>query len=231
MAGLAGAPADGVAQYRRVVVWRHGQTSWNAAGRFQGQTDIELDEVGRAQAEASARLLAALSPGRVVASDLTRARDTGEALGRLAGLPVTVDLRLRETYAGRWQGLTFAQIDEQFPEEAAGWATGDVTVVPGGGECRLDVAARVCAAVEEHLRGLPENGLLVLATHGGAARVAIASLLGLPHDRWAVMSGLANCNWSMLEEMGPEKATRGLRWRLAAHNAGSLPEPVTVQEG
>ncbi|OMH36835.1 histidine phosphatase family protein [Tersicoccus sp. Bi-70] len=229
--GFDGAGGLHAANGRRVIVWRHGRTPWNAAGRFQGQTDIDLDEVGEAQAESSARLLAALDPDLIVASDLTRARKTGEALGRVTGLPVTLDERLRETNAGRWQGLTFAEINEQFPEESAAWSTGDVDVAPGGGESRLDVAARVCAAIEEHLEALPDDGLLVLATHGGAARVAIASLLGLPHGSWSVLSGLANCNWSMVEEMGADKAARGLRWRLAEHNAGSLPEPVVVEEG
>ncbi|HEU4490154.1 MAG TPA: histidine phosphatase family protein, partial [Jiangellales bacterium] len=59
---------------RRVVLWRHGRTEWNAAGRFQGQSDVALDDSGRAQAERSARLLAALWPTVLVSSDLLRAR-------------------------------------------------------------------------------------------------------------------------------------------------------------
>src|SRR6202020_3590529 len=66
----------------RLVLWRHGQTVWNLEGRFQGQTDIELDSAGQAQAEGAARLLAALRPDAIVSSDLRRASGTAAPLGR-----------------------------------------------------------------------------------------------------------------------------------------------------
>ncbi len=67
---------------RRLVLWRHGRTEWNAAKRFQGQIDVSLDAVGLAQAESAAALLAGLHPDRIVSSDLSRARATAEALSR-----------------------------------------------------------------------------------------------------------------------------------------------------
>ena len=90
---------------RRVLLLRHGQTSWNAEDRFQGQTDVDLDDVGRRQASRAARLLAALQPHALVSSDLRRARDTAAALATLTGLEAVSDPRLRETYAGAWQGI------------------------------------------------------------------------------------------------------------------------------
>ena len=89
---------------RRVVLWRHGQTVWNAENRFQGQIDVPLDEVGVQQAGRAARLLAALSPDLIVSSDLRRAVDTAAVLADILGQSVLVDAGLRETYAGEWEG-------------------------------------------------------------------------------------------------------------------------------
>ncbi|HSK26865.1 MAG TPA: histidine phosphatase family protein [Jiangellales bacterium] len=210
---------------RRVVLWRHGRTEWNAAGRFQGQSDIELDDAGRAQAERAARLLAALWPTLLVSSDLRRAHDTASALARLTGLEVETDPDLREIYAGRFQGLLGAEIAERFPEDHARWREGDPLEPVGGGETRLEVAERVARAVERVAARLPEDGLAVLATHGGAARLGIARLIGLPVEHFGSLGVLSNCSWSMLAE------DRSGGWQLVEHNAGTLPEPVELVEG
>lgn len=211
---------------KRLLFWRHGRTEWNAAGRFQGQTDIALDDVGQEQARRAAALLAGLKPAAIISSDLSRTRDTAAALADLTGLVPALDSRLRETYAGRWEGLSFAQIDELFPAESTAWKSGAVQVQPGGGETRLEVGRRVAAAALDAAAGMDPNGLLVVVTHGGATRSGLAQLLGLPEKYWAVLSGLANCHWSVLEEHDTPGG-----WRLAEHNAGSLPEPMVSQEG
>ncbi|MBS2963932.1 histidine phosphatase family protein [Actinocrinis puniceicyclus] len=203
---------------RRVVVWRHGQTEWNVEGRFQGQTDVPLDAVGRDQARRAARLLAALRPHAIVASDLSRAAETARELSALTGLGVALDAGLRETFAGTWQGLTDNEIREKFPEQFAAWKR-DHSVRRGGGELETEVADRVVPAILRALDGVPAGGTLVVVSHGGSSRVAIGRLLGLPAEHWSSLGGLSNCCWSVLGE-----ATRG--WRLLEHNAGSLPEPV-----
>ncbi|MBQ1443694.1 MAG: histidine phosphatase family protein [Renibacterium sp.] len=211
---------------RRLLFWRHGRTEWNLAGRFQGQTDIGLDDVGREQARRSAALLAGLRPSAIVSSDLSRTRETAGYLAEQTGLVPTLDPRLRETFAGRWEGLTFTEIDQAFPDESAAWKSGTVHVRPGGGESRFEVGERVAAGTLAATAGVRPDGLLVVVTHGGAARSGLASLLGLPSEYWGAISGLANCHWSVLEE---HDAPGG--WRLTEHNAGSLPEPVVGQEG
>ncbi len=208
---------------RRVVLWRHGRTAWNATARFQGTTDVPLDDVGHAQAERAARDLATLRPHLLVSSDLDRARATAQALADLVGLPVEADAALRETYAGSWQGLTRSEILAHDPDGFARWAAGE-DVRPGGGESRTDVAGRVSAAVLRHAACLPPGGTLVIATHGGAARAGIGALLGLPIEHWTALGGLVNCAWSVLEEQ-PDG-----RWRLVEHNARSLPEDVVGDE-
>lgn len=204
---------------RRIVLWRHGQTAWNLDGRLQGQTDVPLDEIGREQAQTAARLLAALEPSVIVSSDLSRAAETAAALARLVKLDIVLDEGLRETFVGTWQGLTDAQIKEQFPEEYAAWRSDHYHYRRGGGEIEPEVADRSVAAVERALKLVPDRGTLVVVTHGGTARVTIARLLDLPQQSTGVLGGLSNCCWSVLGE-----GHRG--WRLLEHNAGSLPEPV-----
>lgn len=200
------------------MLWRHGQTRWNVEDRFQGHTDVGLDDTGRDQARRAARLLAALQPQAIVSSDLRRASETARALADLTGVPVQEDPRLRETFGGSWQGLTVSEIRGMDADAYALWRTG-ADVPAGGAETRSDVAARVRPAVLEALAPLPPGGTLVVVTHGGSSRAAIGSLLELPMDRWAVVGGLSNCCWSVLEQAGDG-------WRLVEHNAGSLPTPV-----
>lgn len=204
------------------MLWRHGQTRWNVEDRFQGHTDVDLDETGRDQARRAARLLAALEPQAIVSSDLLRAASTARTLSLLTGVPVDEDPRLRETFGGSWQGLTVSQIRDLDADAYALWRSG-ADVPAGGAETRSDVAARVVPALLGALAPLPAGSTLVAVTHGGSARAAIGSLLDLPMDRWAVVGGLSNCCWSVLEETGD-------RWRLVEHNAGSLPTPVMSDE-
>jgi len=200
------------------VLWRHGRTEWNSSGRFQGLADIALDETGLAQAERSARMLATLAPAAIVSSDLARATNTAEALARLTGLSVTLDAGLREFDVGSWQGLTGEEIKAKYAEDYKAWRHGE-PVRRGGGELDVEVAERAAAAIERAVEKVPESGVLVVVSHGGAIRVAINRMLGIPPVLWGAIGPLANCCWSVLGE-----AKRG--WRLLEHNAGTLPEPV-----
>ena len=175
----------------RLVLWRHGRTEWNSERRFQGQTDIALDETGRSQAAEAARHLALLPPSRIVSSDLQRAQATAAELGRLTGLPIATDSRLRETYAGGWQGLSREELMAQHGPEVMAWGAGS-DLRPGGGERRSEVAARMVAAITDAIRDLPADSTLVIATHGGSARAAVGALLGLPVEYWAILGVLTN---------------------------------------
>ena len=201
---------------RRIVCLRHGQTLWNLERRFQGHTDIPLDETGLAQAVRAASLLASLRPSLIVSSDLRRANDTGLALGRLAGLEVNVDEDFRERSGGEWEGLTGKEIAERWPSEYLSWEA-------PGGESVTEVADRVAAGMRRWAAKLDEDGLLVIASHGAALRLGIARLLGLPEHLWPALGGLGNCSWSVLEE-----GRKG--WRLLEHNAGTLPEPISSDD-
>ncbi|MER6510544.1 histidine phosphatase family protein [Nonomuraea sp. NPDC001636] len=201
---------------RRIVCLRHGQTLWNVEHRFQGHSDIPLDETGVAQAARAASLLASLRPTLIVSSDLQRAHDTALALGRLVGLDVTVDKDFRERGGGQWEGLTRDEIAARWPEEYVAWEAPD-------GEPVSEVATRVAASMRKWAAKLGDDGLLVVASHGAALRLGICELLGLPEELWPALGGLGNCSWSVLQE-----GRQG--WRLLEHNAGTLPEPISSDD-
>ncbi len=195
------------------MVWRHGRTDWNVAGRFQGQLDPPLDAVGREQV---ARAAAALSAGLpragtvVVTSDLVRAVDTAVALAELLGVPVVQDPRLREHGMGSWEGLTRDEVAARFPDQYAAWRAGQ-PVIDRGGEDPLAVQARALAAVAD----LPQASTAVVVTHGGTAGRLMEGLLRLEEHHRRLLGPLGNCAWS-------ELAVQGSRWRLVRHNVSAF---------
>jgi glucosyl-3-phosphoglycerate phosphatase len=219
-------------QPRRLVLWRHGRTQWNLEHRFQGHSDIALDDVGLLQASESAKILATLDPDLIVASDLDRARSTAQALADLVGLDVVIDPDLRETNGGAWEGLVAGHLRETFPNYVK-WADDQDVRPDGGGETRAEVATRVVRAVTRALELLPAASTLVVVAHGGALRAGMGRLLGIPQEHWGALGGLNNCAWSVLEErrtLREDELSTGSeppqRWRLQEYNGWSLPEPA-----
>ncbi|RSM60562.1 histidine phosphatase family protein [Amycolatopsis sp. WAC 01376] len=198
---------------RRLVLWRHGETDYNAAGRMQGHLDSALTPVGWNQARFAVPALARFSPDLVIASDLRRATDTATVLTEAIGVPLRIDKRLRETHLGEWQGFTGQQVDESYPGERARWRV-DATWAPPGGESRVDVAERAMEVVADlDLPNSDAGDAVLLATHGGLIIALTAKLLGLPVTSWPALGGIANCHWV-------ELTRRDGNWRLAAYNAG-----------
>lgn len=201
----------------RVLLWRHGRTAANADGRFQGQLDVPLDEVGQGQAKVAAEALEAVlgtAPCRIITSDLSRACDTAQVLAERLGLELTRDVRLREVHAGAWEGLLRDEIVAGWPEAHAAWLAGDDLPL-GGGERRSEAGARLAEAVREHTAA-QDGGTLVIVTHGGAMRAALLRLLGLPRTAWSVFGALRNAHWVVL-------TPRGGSWTLAEYNVGVAP--------
>lgn len=205
----------------RLIIWRHGRTEWNATGRFQGQLDPPLDDHGRAQAAATAPLLAgglSAADTVVVSSDLARAVETAETLTALLGEALRVDRRLREHGLGTWEGLTRAEVADRYPEQYADWLAGRA-VQGRGGEETADVAARALGALAD----LPEVPNAVVVTHGGTGLRLIEALLELGPAHRRVFGPLGNCAWSELLRQGD-------RWRLMRHNS-SASRVVPPREG
>jgi glucosyl-3-phosphoglycerate phosphatase len=206
----------------RVLLWRHGQTDWNIVNRFQGHSDIPLNDVGRYQVKHAAEILAGMNPTAIISSDLGRARATAQALADLVGLPVTTHENLRETNGGLWEGKTGKENRAEDFENFIRWIDGDDNPAGTTGEKRSQVAARAVGVIMKELEGKTDQ-LLVVATHGGTARCVLGELLQLPLSHWGVIGGLSNASWSILE-----RNTR--QWNLIEHNAGSIPEPVYGEE-
>lgn len=200
---------------RRLVLWRHGETSYNVAGRMQGHLDSDLTEVGWNQARFAAPALARFSPDLILSSDLARATDTATVLTEVLEVPLRVDKRLRETHLGEWQGLTGAEVEERAPGERERWRA-DATWAPPGGETRTDVAARAHDVVAELLHGENTSETVLVAAHGGLILALTARLLNLPLELWPSLGNISNCHWVDLVR----REDGGDGWRLYAYNAG-----------
>ncbi|MEO7196275.1 MAG: histidine phosphatase family protein [Pseudonocardiaceae bacterium] len=196
----------------RLVLWRHGESAYNAARRMQGQCDSRLTATGLGQARRAARLLAGLKPEVLMASDLSRAGDTAAVLAAETGTALRVDKRLRERHLGTWQGLTHAEVEALWPGGILKWR-GNPEWAPPGGETKLEVAGRAAHVVAE-LDAAGERSA-VLCTHGGLIAGLTPLLLGLPVSGWPVFGGMTNCHWTVL-------ARDDSGWRLLAYNTAAV---------
>ncbi len=206
----------------RVLLWRHGQTDWNILNRFQGHSDIPLNQVGLYQAKHAAEILAGMKPTAIISSDLMRARTTAQLLADLTGLEVGIDKDLRETNGGLWEGKTGKENREEDFHNFIRWIDGDDNPAGTTGEKRSEVALRAVGALNRALEGKSDQ-LLIVATHGGTARCVLGELLNLPRSHWGVIGGLSNASWSIVQR-NPRQ------WRLVEHNAGSIPEEIYGEE-
>ena len=161
-----------------VLLLRHGQTAWNAEQRLQGQLDVPLDTVGQRQVAQMAAVLAGEDLAAIYSSDLKRALDTALALARVTGLPVIQDKALRERGFGRLEGLTYAEVDALWPDDALRWRRREPDFGPGGGETLRAFYARSVAAVTRLALPHPGQTIAVVA-HGGVLNCMHRAATGL----------------------------------------------------
>jgi 2,3-bisphosphoglycerate-dependent phosphoglycerate mutase len=155
-----------LSQATHVIAIRHGETAWNVDTRIQGQLDVPLNERGRDQAR---RLSHAMSGERlhaVYASDLSRAHETARALARRAGLDVVPERRLRERGFGIFEGYTFKEIEERWPEQSQRWRQRDPAFGPEGGETLAGFYERAVSAATALAQAHPGQTIALVA-HGG----------------------------------------------------------------
>ena len=163
---------------RLVYVARHGETDWNAVNRWQGHTDIPLNDRGRAQARALAQRLRDVRLAGVVASDLSRAEETARIVAASLGIPLAyVDGGLRERSFGVFEGLTREECETQHGEAWRAWL--EDKTMPQGGEALEALTQRVVAAVgRSALAVATDDAPVLVVTHGGSLRSLVASVTG-----------------------------------------------------
>ena len=154
----------------RVIAVRHGETAWNVDTRIQGQLDIGLNATGLWQAQRAGQALADERIGAIYASDLSRAWQTAEEIAKPHGLTVQAEPGLRERAFGRFEGMSFAEIEAMLPEDARRWRERDPEFEPEGGESLLVFRDRVTRVAAE-LAARHPGELVTLVAHGGVMDV------------------------------------------------------------
>jgi len=194
---------------RHLLLVRHGQSVWNAVGRWQGQADPPLSALGEEQARDAAGRLSTVGFSRVVASDLQRARRTAEILAGGLGLEVEPDADLREMDVGDWTGLTRAEIEDRWPGELAAWSEGRSESTMGG-ESRAHLTARARSTLVRVAAQASPGDRVLLVSHGGLIRNLDRALGLLPHGIGNLMG-----RWYQVDDAGS----------LAAGGLVSLADP------
>ena len=158
---------------------RHGQTAYNAEGRFQGHLPVPLDDTGRAQAAELAEAAAGVEVRSLWCSPLARARETAEIVGARIGLDPAEDARFAETDTGDWTGRSFAEIRAEDPEGFRRFEVSDPAFRYPGGESFAEQSERVQAGLAD-LRASPTALPALVVCHRGVIRLALAARTGEP---------------------------------------------------
>jgi broad specificity phosphatase PhoE len=165
----------------RLLLVRHGQSTWNSEHRIQGQLDPPLSEEGRRQAVRVGRRLARNRLAGFYSSDLGRALETAQLIGEATGVSPNPTAGLREIYLGTWEGLNTGEIARRFPEAWARWTEEPNWDVVPSGEGAVPFEARVTAEIDSIL-ARHEHGDVLIVTHGGVIQVALHRVIGRPNQ-------------------------------------------------
>jgi probable phosphoglycerate mutase len=179
----------------RIIAVRHGETAWNVDARIQGQLDIGLNDTGRWQARRVGEALAAEEITAVYSSDLGRAHQTAQSISEVKGVPVIADEGLRERSFGIFEGKTFDEIHENWPDHAHNWRKRiPEWQPPDGGESLLELRERVTRTMRELAARHPGEQIVIVA-HGGVLdalyRIATGQEVNSPRT-WELPNGAIN---------------------------------------
>lgn len=166
-----------------IILIRHGSTDWNIQYRFQGQSDIPLNEIGLQEANAISRRLKNENINTIYSSDLKRAQETAQIIARYHQDQIVLDPKLREIDFGDWEGLTYKDIQQRDPDRMAAWQSGKLNVSPPGGESlnQLDKRVKSCS---DKIKLVQTDESIVVVSHGGPLRVMLCQALNLSPDRY-----------------------------------------------
>lgn len=209
----------------KLLLVRHGETEDNKNLVFQGQDGSGLNARGRDQAaRLAARFVSSkIHPAALVSSDLDRAKETADILGRAIGLEATLDPDLREVFLGAWQGLNHEQIAARFPDEWAAWQRGE-DVRRGGGETYADLGDRMTRAIDR-ITAAHAGKVAAVVSHGAAIKIFVARVLGLGTEGLRTFRVASNTGVTVVER-SPEGAARLLVWNDASHLGDAVAEVI-----
>lgn len=177
-----------------LILVRHGETDWNATGRYQGRTDIELNDVGIEQARMAAKKWSATHIDAVLASPLKRAHRTAELLVQDRDLRIRLEPAIAETRGGEWESLTFTEIESRWPEEYRNWRNPYFDAGPIGGETPQQSGTRTAEAIATFLAEHPAVKTLLVVSHGNTLRAAAHVLSGAAEEDYVKVPRMANCD-------------------------------------
>lgn len=199
----------------KVILVRHGETDWNKARKFQGMTDIPLNELGKTQANYAKQALRKVRMDAAYASPLKRAVETAQIIIDGHGIDLTIENELHEQNAGDWEGLTAREIEEKFPGQHDIWTYKPTEVRIQNGETFRDVQARATAAFWEIAKKNPGNTVLIVA-HMVCLSTILLGIAGISIDEiWD--RPLSNAGYSVVEvDLNENKATI-LEWNHDGH--------------
>ncbi len=163
----------------RIILIRHGETTWNIEGRYQGQVDTPLSPRGIEQGKKAAEALRNIPIDAAIASPLARAYDTCKFAADLHGLPVATDPRLTEIAHGEWEGIHADEIEAKYPDDFHRWHTHPDQVQMPGGENLEDVRKRARAAIDDITKKF-EGKTVLVAAHDAVNKALLCDLMGLP---------------------------------------------------
>ncbi|QGU00262.1 Phosphoglycerate mutase family protein [Candidatus Syntrophocurvum alkaliphilum] len=157
----------------KVFLLRHGETNWNYEQRYQGHTDIPLNDIGKEQARTVGKYLYKKEKIEAIyCSDLSRTKETAEIIADYLRLQVKCDARFREMSFGDWEGKTFTEVHNNYKEEFNEWVKDTLnTVVPGSKESFTQVRERAFTSLEEISK--KHNGNVLIVTHGGVIKTLL----------------------------------------------------------
>ncbi|MDR1509635.1 MAG: histidine phosphatase family protein [Synergistaceae bacterium] len=188
----------------RIFLIRHGETDWNRDFRYQGISDIELNETGREQARLAGIRLAGTVPANVYSSPLSRARRTAEIIMEHNRGDIGVELcgDLREVSFGKWEGLPASEVEKRYPDTLSAWRAAPFSATPEGGEPFAEVRERSKKAARLVISAGRPGSVTFVVAHGGVMRAFLASLMNIEDFSLMWRMRFDNCSISVLDIWG-----------------------------
>lgn len=208
----------------RIILVRHGETAWNKEGKFQGRLDIDLNDVGRAQAKKLAEALRDVHIDTIYSSPLKRSMDTANAIAEWHSLPVVKAEEFNEIDHGSWEGMHLDAVIDAHGALYDTWLNNPHEAKMPGGEELSDIRERAVRKLTEILAGTPDGTTLLIAGHDATNKVVLCYALGLDNSHfWQIKQG--NASVSILEY--EDKVFRLTLLNDTCHLGGVLDETTT----